>query len=481
MSVAAPALIYGAECWSVADLRTRAQHRAELLTAHGLRTGQVVLAPDAPAFDLIVLQHALATLGAAFLPYRANATLAQIAQLVATTGAEWRWFHESNQLLTTGCNTALATETALALLINTSGSSGTPKVVMLTRNNLLASAQAVNTRLELQAGDCWLACLRLCHIGGISISYRTALAGATLLLHDGFDAAKVLADVQRQPVTHLSVVPPMLARLLDLDPKPPPALRVLLVGGQAISPALLQRALAAGWPVYLSYGMTETASQIAVRNSHPLLNPPNPPFSKGGFFSPLWKRGGGGDLSKSGWDLSTGLKLSAGVEVQAPDCTAPAQRLRIRGAMVMAGYATPQRQPGIGLVNGWFETADLGCLNADGQLHLHGRADDVCVIGGNNVSLARVETVINAAQGVAEAVIVVLDDSSWGHRLIAVYRGESDAAAVQHWNQTQLSGAEQPRQVLRMRRLPLLASGKYDRQRLTAIVRRLLRTAKREQ
>jgi len=108
-------------------------------------------------------------------------------------------------------------------------------------------------------------------------------------------------------------------------------------------------------------------------------------------------------------------------------------------------------------------------------LHLHGRADDVCVIGGNNVSLARVETVINAAPGVAEAVIVVLDDSSWGHRLIAVYRGESDAAAVQRWCQTQLSGAEQPRQVLRMRRLPLLASGKYDRQRLTAIVHRLLR------
>ncbi|WP_304299727.1 AMP-binding protein [Chromatium okenii] len=470
MNATAPALIYGAECWSVAALRTRAQHRADFLTAQGLRAGQVVLAPDAPAFDLILLQHALATLGAALLPYRANATPAQIAQLVATTGAEWRWFPESNQLVETGCNTVLATKTALALLITTSGSSGTPKVVMLTRDNLLASAQAVNARLGLQAGDCWLVCLRLCHIGGISISYRTALAGATLLLHDGFDAAKVLADLQCQPVTHLSVVPPMLARLLDLDSTPPPALRVLLVGGQAISPALLQRALAASWPVYLSYGMTETASQIAV------TNPPRPPFSKGGSKkSPPLEKGGWGDLSKSGWDLSTGLKLSAGVELIAPDCIAPAQRLRIRGAMVMTGYATPQRQPGIGLVNGWFETADLGCLNAEGQLHLHGRADDVCVIGGNNVSLARVETVINAAPGVVEAVIVVLDDSIWGHRLIAVYRGESDAAAVQRWCQTQLSGAEQPRQVLRMRRLPLLASGKYDRQRLTAIVHRLLR------
>lgn len=450
MNAIAPALIYGAECWSVATLRTRARQRADLLAAQGLRAGQVVLAPDAPAFDLILLQHALATLGAALLPYRTTSTSIQIAHLIATTGAEWRWFPESNQLLNTGCDTALTTETALALLIATSGSSGAPKVVMLTRNNLLASARATNARLELRAGDCWLACLRLCHIGGISIGYRTALAGATLLLHDGFTAANVLADLHRHSVTHLSVVPPMLARLLDLNSTPPPTLRVLLVGGQAISSALLQRALTAGWPIYLSYGMTETASNIA------LTNPPNLSFP-------------------------TGFTLSAGVEMQAPDCTAPAQRLRVRSAMVMAGYATPQRQPGIGLVNGWFETADLGCVSADGQLHLHGRADDVRVIGGNNISLARVETVINAAPNVTEAVIVVLDDSIWGHRLIAVYCGAATVATVQHWCQTQLSGAEQPRQVLRMRRLPLLASGKYDRQRLTAMVRRLLRDTERRQ
>ena len=146
---------------------------------------------------------------------------------------------------------------------------------MLRNDTLWASARAVNTRLELRAGDLWLACLRLSHIGGISIAYRTALAGATLLLHDGFNAAAVNADLRRLPVTHISLVPPMLARLLELDPTPPPSLRVVLVGGQALSAALAQRALAAGSPLVRTYGMTETASQIATQI------PPDPPLIQG--------------------------------------------------------------------------------------------------------------------------------------------------------------------------------------------------------
>ncbi len=460
-----PALLTGAEAWTSAEVCAHAHAHASNLAAAGVCSGQVVLAPDAPARDLLLLHHALSELGAAVLPYRSNLTPAAVQQLVIHTSAEWHW---STQLTATGCIPPQPPCPAPALLIATSGSSGSPKVVMLRNDTLWASAQAVNTRLRLRAGDLWLACLRLSHIGGISIAYRTALAGATLLLHDGFNAAAVNADLRRLPVTHISLVPPMLARLLELDPTPPPSLRVLLVGGQALSAALAQRALAAGWPLVRTYGMTETASQIATQI------PPSPPFSKGGDEGVPFEKGGSGEIE-------TGIALLPGVELDAPQCNESLRRLRVRGALVMAGYATPTRQLGIGLSDGWFETADLGCLAADGQVHLHGRADAVRVIGGTNVALARVETVVNAAAKVTEAVVVALADDVWGHRLIAVYRGNAAPAEVQRHCQEHLRGAELPRCYLRVRQLPLLASGKYDRQRLTASVERLIRRVEARQ
>jgi o-succinylbenzoate---CoA ligase len=496
---ASTALSAGADIWTSADLCAHIRHRASHLAASGVSAGQVVLAPDSPALDLLLTQHALIALGAALLPYRSGLAPAAVQQLAAQTGAEWSWSPTAAQLTATGCVSPPPQRVdqpldALALLIATSGSTATPKVVMLTLGTLLASARAVNARLEVQPGDLWLGCLRLSHIGGISIAYRTALAGATLLLHDGFNAAAVNADLRRLPVTHISLVPPMLARLLEIDPTPPPSLRVLLVGGQALSSALAQRTLAAGWPLVRTYGMTETASQIATQI------PPSPPFSKGGDEDVPFSKGGDEDVpfSKGGKTRSSvakdaassppfekggagGISLLPDVEIDAPHCVEQLRRLRVRGALVMAGYATPTRQLGIGLTDGWFETADLGCLATDGRLHLHGRADAVRVIGGNNVVLAHVEAVLNGAAAVTEAVIVVLEDDVWGHRLIGVYRGSATSAEVQRHCQAHLHGAELPRCYLRVRQLPLLASGKYDRQRLSASVQRLLRRSESQQ
>ncbi len=364
------------------------------------------------------------------------------------TGGEWQWLPDSRRLAPTGFAATASHEPAvsIALLIKTSGSSGLPKIAMLTRENLLASATLVNQRLGLVAGDLWLSCLRLSHVGGISIGYRCALAGATLLLHEGFDARAVMTDLRERPVTHLSLVPPMLARLLDLDPTPPPQLRVLLVGGQATSRSLIQRALNANWPLHLTYGMTETATQIATTDR---------------------LRGEAPESGLAG-RLLPGIQIEArGCEELAP--TAP----RIRGPVVMAGYANPARRLGQGLEDGWFEAADLVCLAENGQLKVLGRADDIRVIGGNNVSLARVESILREADSVTEVAVVGLEDKVWGHRLIAVYSGETEASTLECWCRERLSGSERPREFLRVTRLPLLASGKYDRLGIESIARRL--------
>jgi O-succinylbenzoic acid--CoA ligase len=317
---------------------------------------------------------------------------------------------------------------------------------MLTADALLTSAGLVNRHLGLAAGDTWLCCLSLRHIGGLAITYRCALAGAKLLLHGGFEPAAVAADLEARGVTHLSLVPPMLARLLALGRPPPPSLRVLLVGGQALSGVLARQAIDAGWPLHVTYGMTETGSQIAT--SDRLTEPPS--------------------HGRVGRTLP-GLELACG------GCTEGASALRVRGPLVMTGYANPRRVPGSGLADGWFTTSDLACWDPDGALCILGRADEVLVTGGVNVHPGRVEAALAGVAGVAVVAVVGVDDAVWGKRLVALYQGDAAPADLDAWCRANLPGPERPRTFHPLPDLPALASGKPDRRSLQALAAALAR------
>jgi O-succinylbenzoic acid--CoA ligase len=321
---------------------------------------------------------------------------------------------------------------------------------MLPRQQLLASAVRVNAALDLRPGDEWLCVLPLHHIGGLAIGWRCALAGATLRLPaadggrataGGFDTGAVAATLAAHPVTHLSLVPAMLARLLDAMPAAPAALRVVLVGGQALHPALARRAVAAGWPLYVSYGMTETGSMVAAGR---------------------WR-----DDDAPG--TRVGLPLP-GVALDGAGPGAPPRVLRLRGPMLMAGYADPSRRPGRGLADGWLTTADLCRLDADGALRVFGRADELVVIGGEQVSPAAVEASLAAAPGVREVAIVAVPHPSWGATLAACWSGPATPAALQAWCRAELPGRERPHIFRRLDALPLLPSGKPDRDGLRTLL-----------
>jgi len=313
---------------------------------------------------------------------------------------------------------------------------------MLTQGNVLASCTEVNARLGLTPGDLWLCCLPRHHVGGLVIAYRCALAGATVLLHAGFDATAVASDLARRPATHISLVPPMLARLLDLGIPPPPSLRVALIGGQALSRTLARRALDAGWPLRLTYGMTETCSQVATS-------------------------GALGQMPDAG---VVGPPLP-GVALDCPWCDGPPRTLRVRGELVMAGYANPSRTPGLGLNRGWLTTADLACRTATGELRVFGRADEALVIGGEQVFPALVADRLTEAPGVDAAVVVGVPDPIWGHRLIGVYVGAVNSADLAAWCRVHLAGSERPQALRRLDALPLLPSGKYDLRRIRGLAR----------
>jgi len=313
-----------------------------------------------------------------------------------------------------------------ALIIATGGSEGMPRAVLLNDAQLDAAATAANVCLDLRAGDLWLNCLPLYHIGGQSILWRCARAGATVVLHDGFAAEMVARDLNRLPVTHISLVPAMLARLLDLGIAPPASLRAVLIGGAALSGALHQRASAAGWRLHVSYGMSETAAQVAT------FRPDDGP----------WREGLVG-------------RAMPGHEIRIGDDG----RIRIRGPQVMSCYLD-----GSGLdPDGWLTTGDLGELDADGQLTVLGRADDMLISGGRNIHPQEIESCLAGCPGVVDIAVTGLPDPVWGDLVVALVVGSIDHDALIDHARRHLPSAAVPRRVQTLERLPRNATGKLER------------------
>ena len=150
-------------------------------------------------------------------------------------------------------------------VMHTSGTTAAPKPVELTYGNFLASALGSAVALGLDQAERWLCPMPLTHVGGLSIPIRSAIYATTAVLHGRFDTEAVLSELMDpgRRITLVSLVPTMLARLLDAGLSRPPTLRWALLGGGPIAPALLERAQDAGVPVAPTYGMTEACSQIA--------------------------------------------------------------------------------------------------------------------------------------------------------------------------------------------------------------------------
>jgi o-succinylbenzoate---CoA ligase len=322
----------------------------------------------------------------------------------------------------------------VALVISTSGSEGEPRGVLLSDASIDAAAAAANHHLPLRPGDLWLDCLPLYHIGGLAILWRCARAGAAVLLHDGFDADAVAADLARQPVTHLSLVPAMLARLLETGVAPPASLRHVLIGGAALSQALHDRARAAGWPLNPSYGMSETAAQVAT------WTPADGPWREGLVGRPLGKNE---------------IALAAD------------SRIRIRGPQVMLGYLG-----GGGIdEDGWLTTGDLGKIDANGRLTVTGRADDMLISGGRNVHPLEVESCLAGCPGVLDVAVTGLPDKVWGDLIVALVVGDATAQGIADWCRPRLPGAALPRRIVHLGSLPRNATGKLERSQLRRLAR----------
>ncbi len=316
--------------------------------------------------------------------------------------------------------------------VPTSGSSGAPRVVILTHGNVAAAVAASGARLGNTSADRWLLALPLFHVGGLSILWRSAAAAGAVILHDRFDAELVAAALRTGEITIASLVPTMLSRVLDVDRGPFGRVRAVLVGGALAAPSLIDRGLAAGLPVLATYGMTEACSQVAT-------------------VAP-------GDEAAS--LVSVGHPLDGVTVAIDPADESGIGEILVDGPNVSPGYAfEPPRV-------GPHRTGDLGQLRDDGRLVVIGRTDDLIVTGGENVAPATVEAALAAHPGVRHVVVHGVPDGEWGEIVVAVVVVTVEgvtAADLADFAKTQLAPAQRPRRWRFVADLPLLPNGKFDR------------------
>jgi O-succinylbenzoic acid--CoA ligase len=318
-------------------------------------------------------------------------------------------------------------------LLWTSGTSGDASAVPILSSALEASAHASVARLALTETDRWYASLSLGHVGGLALVHRAAHVGCTLLVRGRFSAEVLGELIGREGLTHASLVPTMLKLLLEVraGESVPPTLRCLLVGGAAAGGALVPNAIEQGYPIALTYGLTEACSQVATA-------PPDLVGQKPGTVGPP----------------IDGLEI----------------RIRENGEICVRGGTV---SPSVADEEGWLATGDLGRLDGDGHLWISGRISDRIVTGGATVDPCVVEVVLEGLTGVFRAAVVGLPDDVWGETVAALIVPdpgmEADPEALMAQARDRLSTSELPRRVEFADSLPVNVNGKIDRGRVRAV------------
>ena len=318
-----------------------------------------------------------------------------------------------------------------AAILYTSGTTGHPRGAVLTHSALIASAAASAANLGWQRDDCWLLAMPIGRIGGLSILTRCLAARTAVALEPGFDAATLPMRIDATGSTLVSLVPTMLAQTLDAHPhwNAPAHLRAILVGGAAAPLALLRRAIERGLPIVITYGCTETCSQV-------VATPYEHRFETAQF--------------------AAGRPL-AGVELRVNE-----GHLHVRGPMLMAGYLGEPALP----AGAWFDTNDLGHLDEGGFLHVHARRADLIITGGENVYPAEIERVLQMCPGIREAGVFGLPDPIWGQVVAAVLvadRAPPEDGDLLTYLHDRLAPFKRPRKVCFVPTLQHTAAGKLDR------------------
>ena len=411
-----------------AELEHRAASAARRLAGRGVGRGtRVAVAMDA-SVEYVVLLHALMKVAAIAVPIDPRLAQAELQERLDEVEPALVIRDLAEVLEAPEAEPRSGTERDLRTvhsIVHTSGSGGRAQPVELTYGNHLWSAVGSGARIGVDPGDLWLCCLPLHHVGGLAIVMRSALYGTGLLVQR-FEAGPVASLVASERPTLASLVGTMLQRLLE-EGAQLERLRCVLLGGGPAPPSLIDDALGAGVPITPTYGLTEAASQVTT------LPPDQVRRKPGSAGTPLFP---------------CAVRTEDGV-------------IAVRGPNVSEGAVD---------ADGWLRTGDLGRIDEEGHLYVLGRADDVIVTGGENVSPEEVERTLLAHPAVEDAAVSAREDSEWQQAIVATVVLRDGASLtgeeLREFCRARLAAFKVPKAVAFAEKLPRNEQGKLERRKL---------------
>jgi len=440
---------------------------ASRLSAAGMNSLDRVLLSGPSSLELAVAYVACLRLGLTVVPVNASYTRTELTHLVkdcrpaAAIVDQEEWIDLLPELnpglvvtdtsvdLPDGQNVLLdqVGPEAPALLVYTSGTTGTPKGALLTQANLLASAQSVCFAWRWTADDRLLLCLPLFHIHGLGVGlHGTLLVGGSAILQAGFEPDLVMDGLAEMSCTMFFGVPTMFHRLADHYRSSELRRLRLCVSGSAPLPVTLHNRLAKiGVNVLERYGMTETVMLVS-----------NPYSGE--------RRAG-----------TVGFPLP-GVHLRFD----PIGEIQVRGPNVFSGYWENKEATASVFIDDlegqtWFRTGDLGSADAEGRISINGRLKEVVITGGLNVFPGEVDDVIATHPSVAEVAVAGVPSEEWGEELVAyvvVVSGSEcpTVGEIREFARHRLASYKLPRRVISLSTLPRSPLGKVLRHKLRETV-----------
>lgn len=312
----------------------------------------------------------------------------------------------------------------------TSGTTGRAKAVKQSCDNHYESALGCESRFNYVTDSVWMNVNPIYHISGFSILMRSVIRGCTMVLVEKFEPLEVWHALEAHNVTHVSMVPVMLERMMKHEGVH--ELQGILLGGAGVTMDILNRALEKGLPVYNSFGMTETCSQIVS------IAPGDPKILKGTVGRPL-------------------DNISIRIDEENDG------ELLVKGPAVTKGYLNAELQ----LDDGYFRTGDMGYTDEEGYLYILDRRNDLIISGGENIYPKEIEDAAASHESVKKAVVIKKKNQKWGEVPVLLIEIEDsfylDEDAIMATLEKRLARYKLPKEIHVTEEVVMTSTGKVSR------------------